>query len=157
MAESITLQIFVILHLISLSWGVGGATLSFLFNIISSKKPEMKPHISNIMPYLSKLVMVGLIVLGISGIGVQSVLGSENFFSYWIDYPLSIAKFVLTLLLVTIGILLVAKFAPKMDRLAPKGEPPSKEFLKTRKIVMICGTINFILWYIILILAVIMA
>jgi hypothetical protein len=157
MAESITLQIFMILHLISLSWGVGGATLGFFFNIISNKKPEMKPHISNIMPYLSKLIMLGLILLGISGIGIQSVLGSENFFSYWADYPLSIVKFVTTLVLVVIGILLVAKFAPKMDRLAPKGEPPSEEFLKTRKIVIICGTVNFILWYLILILAVIMA
>ncbi|MHA2280940.1 MAG: hypothetical protein ACXAC5_08820 [Promethearchaeota archaeon] len=157
MAESITLQIFIILHLISLSWGVGGATLGFIFNIVSSKKPEMKPHISNVMPYISKLIMLSLIVLGVSGIGVQSILGSENFFSYWVDYPLSIVKFVLILILLTIGILLVAKFAPKMDSLAPKGEPPSEEFLKTRKIVIICGTINLILWYVLIILAVIMA
>ena len=155
MAESIVLQIFMVIHLISLSWGVGGATIGFIFNIVSSKKKEMAPHISKVMPYISQLIMISLILLGVSGIGVQSVGG--DFFGYLTLYPLSIVKLILVIILVTIGIFLVAKLAPKLESLAPKGGPPSEEFLETRKLVMICGTINFILWYVILIFAVVMA
>lgn len=156
MAESVVLQIFMIIHLISLSWGVGGATIGFIFNIVSSKKKEMAPHISKVMPYISKLIMLSLILMGISGIVVQAVIGGD-FFAYWTWFPLSIVKLILVIILVAIGIFLVAKLAPKLESLAPKGGPPSEEFLETRKLVMICGTINFILWYVILVFAVVMA
>ncbi len=156
MAESAILQIFMIIHLISLSWGVGGATIGFIFNIVSSKNVEMKPHISKVMPYISKLIMLSLILMGVSGIVVQAVVGGD-FFGYWTLFPLSIVKLILVIILVAIGIFLVAKLAPKLESLAPKGGPPSKEFLETRKLVMICGTINFILWYVILVFAVVMA
>ena len=156
MAESVVLQIFMIIHLISLSWGVGGATLGFLFNIVSSKKKDMAPHISSVMPYITKLIILSLILLGVSGVVVQVVL-SGNFHGYWITFPLSIVKTVLVIVLVIIGVLLAAKLAPKLGTLAPRGGPPSEEFLRTRKLVMILGMVNLILWYVILILAVIMA
>jgi putative copper export protein len=157
MAETIVLQLFLILHFISLSWGVGGATIGFIFNILSSKKTDLRPHISSVMPYISKLIMISLIILGISGVGIQSVLGNPTFINYWADFPLSIVKFILVIILVLIGLFLVIKLAPKLESLNPKGGPPSEEFLKTRKIMILLGTINFILWYGILILAIIMA
>jgi len=145
-----------IIHLIALSWGVGGATIGFIFNIVSSKNKEMTPHISKVMPYISQLIMLSLVLLGVSGVVVQFLL-TPDFVGYWVLNPLSIVKFILVIILVSVGIFLVAKLAPKMESLAPKGGPPSKEFLETRKLVMICGTINFILWYVILIFAVVMA
>ena len=141
-----------IIHLIGLSWGVGGATLGLLLMVISERNPEMKPHVSKILPTITRLIMVGIILLGISGVVLQLVIGGNYYSEHWI---LGL-KHVVAAVLLIIGILMAAKVGPKMQRLAPKGGPPSKEFLKTKKLAMIGGITNTILWYVLVILSVIM-
>jgi len=141
-----------IIHLIGLCWGVGGATLGLLLMVISERNPEMKPHVSKILPTNARLIMVGIIFLGISGVVLQLVIGGNYYSEHWI---LGL-KHVVAAVLLIIGILMAAKVGPKMQRLAPKGGPPSEEFLKTKKLAMIGGIANTILWYVIVILSVIM-
>jgi len=148
-----TLEIMIrIFHLIGLCWGVGGATLGLLLMVISERNPEMKPHVAKILPTNTRLIMLGIILLGISGVALQLVIGGNYYSAHWI---LGL-KHVVAAVLLTIGILMAAKIGPKMQRLAPKGGPPSGEFLKTKKLAMILGITNTILWYVIVILSVIM-
>ena len=141
-----------IIHLIGLCWGVGGATLGLLLMVISERNPEMKPHVSKILPTITRLIMFGIILLGISGVVLQLVIGGNYYSEHWI---LGL-KHVVAAVLLIIGILMAAKVGPKMQRLAPKGGSPSEEFLKTQKLAMIGGITNTILWYVIVILSVIM-
>jgi len=148
-----TLEIMIrIFHLIGLCWGVGGATLGLLLMVISERNPELKPHVAKILPINTRLVMSGIIVLGISGVALQLVIGGNYYAEHWI---LGLKHIVAAILLI-IGILLAAKIVPKMQKLAPKDGPPTEEFLKTKKLVMIAGITNTILWYVIVILSVIM-
>ena len=148
-----TLEIIIrLVHLIGLCWGVGGATLGLLLMIVSERNPELKPHVSKILPINTRLVMSGIIILGISGVVLQLVIGGNYYADHWI---LGLKQVVAAILLV-IGILLATKIVPKMQRLAPKGGPPSEDFLKTKKLVMIAGITNTILWYVIVVLSVIM-
>ncbi|MCK4384101.1 MAG: hypothetical protein KAW66_12450 [Candidatus Lokiarchaeota archaeon] len=148
-----TLEIMIrIIHLIGLCWGVGGATLGLLLMIVSERNPELKPHVAKILPINTRLVMSGIIFLGISGVVLQLVIGGNYYAEHWI---LGL-KHVVAAILLVIGILLAFKIVPKMQKLAPKGGPPSEDFLKTKKLVIIAGTTNTILWYVIVVLSVIM-
>ncbi len=141
-----------IIHLIGLCWGVGGATLGLLLMVVSERNPELKPHVAKILPTITRLIMFGIILLGISGVVLQLVIGGNYYSEHWI---LGL-KHVVAAVLLIIGILMAAKVGPKMQRLAPKGGPPSEEFLKMKKLAMIGGITNTILWYVIIILSVIM-
>ncbi|MBY8987254.1 MAG: hypothetical protein KGD61_02280 [Candidatus Lokiarchaeota archaeon] len=149
MSLELTIRIF---HLIGLCWGVGGATLGLLLMVISERNSEMKPHVSKILPINTRLIMLGIILLGISGVLLQLSTGGNYYSEHW----LLGLKQVIAVILLIIGILLAAKIGPKMQRLAPKSGPPSEEFLKTKKLAMIAGITNTILWYVIVILSVIM-
>jgi hypothetical protein len=138
--------------LIGLCWGVGGATLGLLLMVISERNPEMKPHVSKILPTNTRLIMLGIILLGISGVALQLVISGNYYAEHWI---LGL-KHVFAAILLILGIFMVAKISPKMQRLAPKGGPPSEEFLKTKKLAMLVGITNTILWYVIVILSAIM-
>lgn len=146
-------QLFGILHVIGLTWGVGASTFGIVLNIISNKKSELKSHIAEISPYLTKFIFLAMIILGISGVILQGFyeIDIEN---YYLSSPLLIIKHVLALVLIINGILLGTKLGPKMQKLAPKEGPPSKEFTKAKKNLMIIGFINVILWYIIVILSI---
>jgi len=148
-----TLEIIIrLVHLIGLCWGVGGATLGLLLMIVSERNPELKPHVSKILPINTRLVMSGIIILGISGVVLQLVIGGNYYAEHWI---LGL-KHVVAAVLLIIGLIMAIMIGPRMQRLAPKGGPPSEEFLKTKKIAMILGITNTILWYVIVILSVIM-
>ena len=141
-----------IFHLIGLCWGVGGATLGLLLMVISERNPELKPHVSKILPINTRLILFGMLLLGISGVVLQLVIGGNYYADHWI---LGL-KHVVAAILLILGVLMIVKISPKMQRLAPKGGPPSEEFLKTKKLAMITGITNTILWYVIVILSVIM-
>jgi len=140
-----------ILHLIGLSWGLGCSTLVFILNILSERSRELSPHVRKIMPISSRLTMLGLILLSVSGI-VLAVIGFEEWATNWI----LMIKFVVVVVLVFVGILLASKILPKMQELAPEKGPPSEEFLRLKKKAMIGGILNLILWYVIVVLSVIM-
>ncbi|MFX1324481.1 MAG: hypothetical protein ACFE8N_05960 [Promethearchaeota archaeon] len=146
-------QLFQIFHFIGLTWGVGASTFGIVLNIISNKNSEMKSHIAKISPYLTKFIFLGIIILGVSGVILQGFyeIDIEN---YYLSSPLLIIKHVLALVLLINGILLGTKLGPKMQKLAPKEGPPSKEFTKAKKNVMIIGFVNIIFWYLILILSI---
>ncbi|MHA2007269.1 MAG: hypothetical protein ACXABO_05800 [Promethearchaeota archaeon] len=150
---SIVTELLRIFHLIGLSWGVGASTFALILNILSGKNAEMKPHIKKIMPYLSKFIFLGILVLGVSGIFLQGAIEFEVD-NYYLSRPALIVKHVIAVVLLINGILLATKLSPKMQDLAPKEGPPSEEFTKAKKIVMISGLLNLIIWYVIIILSV---
>lgn len=149
------LQLFQILHLVGLTWGVGVATFGLLLNLISKRNPEIAPHVSKIMPYVAPFIFIALIILGVTGI-LRQVFFAINGVNYYVTSPLIIVKQIVVGLLVANGILLAAKLAPKLQSLAPKGGPPSVEFVQARKTVMLSSYLNVIMWYVIVVLSVIM-
>lgn len=149
------IQLFQILHLVGLTWGVGVATFGLLLNVISKRNPDLAPHVSKIMPYVAPFIFIALIILGVTGI-IRQVLFAINSVNYYVTNPLIIVKQIVVGLLVANGIFLAAKLAPKLQNLAPKGGPPSVEFVQARKMAMISSYLNVIMWYAIVVLSVIM-
>ncbi len=107
------------------------------------------------MPYVAPFIFISLIILGVTGI-LRQVLVAINGVNYYETNPLIIVKQIVVGLLVANGIFLAVKLAPKLQSLAPKGGPPSVEFVQARKIVMISSYLNVIMWYTIIVLSVIM-
>ncbi|HDZ19006.1 MAG TPA: hypothetical protein ENH75_11975, partial [archaeon] len=77
------LQLFQILHLVGLSWGVGVATFGLLLNLISKRNPEIAPHVSKIMPYVAPFIFIALIILGVTGI-LRQVFFAINGVNYYV-------------------------------------------------------------------------
>lgn len=144
----VLLELFNLLHFIGLAWGVGGATVAAIISRKAEKNPEIGHAVMKILPAISKLIWAGLILLIISGIGVSAYV------KWPLDMNMLIIKHVVVVLIVVIGVIIGFKIK-KMAALAPKpkGEP-SPQFLKTKKQVKNAGIINLILWYIVVVLAV---
>lgn len=138
-----------LLHFIGLAWGVGGATVAAILMRRSEKDPEAAPHLTKLMPAISKLIWIAIILLVISGIGIVNLV-------YWpIDTTMLAVKHVVVLILILNGLHLTFRVMPKMERLVPKGEKPSADFLKARKNAKVGAITGLVLWYIILVLSVI--
>lgn len=144
------LEITQLLHNIGIAWGVGGATIALILMIKSEKNPEIAPQIMKVMPAISKLIWIAIIFLIVSGIALTKLI------SWPIDLTVLAVKHIVVVILVLNGINLSFRILPKMERLVPKDEKPSEDFLKVRKNAKIAGIIGIASWYLILVLSVIM-
>jgi uncharacterized membrane protein len=135
------LEIFNLLHLIGLAFGLGGATIAAIISTKAEKDKELAGAQMKLMPSISKLIMLGLLLLIISGIALP-------FYIKWpLDKQLLIIKHVLVVWIIIIGIFIGRRFK-KMSRISPVGkEKPKAEFLRAKKQVKILSIINLILWY----------
>lgn len=140
----VLLEIMQLLHDLGIAWGVGGATIASIIMIKSGKNPEIAPLARKIMPSISKLMLLGLAFLGISGISLIFLIS-------WPINPLILGiKHVIVIVLV-INSIILGILNSKIS-----STKPSKESFKTMKKVKVSGMINLIFWYLITILSVIM-
>jgi putative copper export protein len=135
------IDFILMLHVLGLAWGLGGVTVNVILMMKSEKNPEIAPAIMSVAPSVAKLIWLAIVLLVISGIGL-AIEGQDV-----IDSTTLLAKHALVATMVIIGLILVFSFLPKMQKLAPKGGPPSPEFLGLKKKVQLLGTVNLVLWY----------
>ena len=140
-------DILQIIHMLGLAWGLGAVTVNMILMMNAEKNPETAPVIMGLAPKVGKLIWIALGLLAISGIGL-AFEGVD-----YIDRTLLIVKIALVAVLVVGGLVLLFVMLPKMQGLAPKGAPPSAEFLSLKKKVMGLGMLNVILWYAIFVLS----
>ena len=138
------LEIAQFIHYVGLVLGAGGATIAMFISMKAEKGQQLVPAVMKIMPSISKLIWAGIILLALSGIVLAKL----------VPWPINQTIFSVTIffvaLLVINGAILSFYFMKKMSRLAPKGEAPSQQFLKTKKMTKISSTIGLVLWYVII-------
>lgn len=144
----VMLEISNFLHFVGLALGVGGVTVAMVISIRAEKDKELAPAVMKLMGSISKLIWLGLILLIISGVGVTMYV------KWPLDKQMLIVKHVVVAWIVIIGIV-IGKSAKKANQLAPRGdEKPSLEFLKVKKRMKAFSIINFILWYLVVLISV---
>ena len=119
-------ELVMLLHLVGLSLGLGAATVKTIFLVKSRSDIEFLPVYLKITKPVTKLIILGTIVLTVTGI-------------YWLisGYPFTpvlIVKIALVILMWILGPVIDNAVEPKLVRLAPQpGESPADGFLKVRK------------------------
>jgi uncharacterized membrane protein len=141
------LELFNFIHFIGLAFGLGGATIAAIISRKADRDKDIAIASMKIMPSISRLIVLGLIFLIISGIALP-------FFIKWpLNKEMLVVKHILVILIVVFGMIL-GKNSKKISKLAPRGnEKPSQEFLKIKKKIKIISLINLILWYLTTILS----
>ncbi len=142
------LELFRVLHIIGLAFGLGGATIAAVISAKAEKDKDVGKALGKIMPSIVKFIWLGMLLLIISGIALPFYI------SWSIDKNMLLAKHVLVALIIIIGIALGIN-AKKMHALAPKPkEKPSAKFLAVKKLLKAFSIINLILWYAVTIMSV---
>ena len=137
----VLLELFNFIHFIGLAFGLGGATVASLISAKAEKDKEVSSAFIKIMPPISKLIMLGLILLIVSGIAI-------TFLVTWpINYVNLIIKHVLVILIVVIGIITGVKSKKIMKLVPKKGGQISLNFMKAKHQIKVLSIINLILWY----------
>ena len=94
------LELFRVLHVIGLAFGLGGATIAAIISAKADKNPDIAPAAMKIIPSVSRLIWLGIILLIASGIGI-------SFFSQWpVNKQLLLIKHVLVARLDVIRIMI---------------------------------------------------
>ncbi len=135
------------IHVLGLAWGIGGATINTILIMKAEKDPQIAPVVMGLVPSIVKLIWVAIILLILSGIGL-AIEGAD-----WLDTTIMLVKHALVAVLVVIGLVMMFVMMPKMQKLAPKGGPPSAEFLAAKKTTQALGMLNLVLWYAILVMS----
>jgi uncharacterized membrane protein len=141
------LELFNFLHFVGLAFGLGGATIAAIVSSKAEKDREIAIASVKLMPSISKLVVLGLILLIASGIAIP-------FFMTWpLNRDMLIIKHILVVFIVLFGMSL-GNSSRKINKLVPKkNEKLSQEFLKTKKKIKILSMVNLFLWYLTTILS----
>jgi putative copper export protein len=135
------------IHALGLAWGVGGATVNTILVMKADKNPEIAPVVMSLVPSVAKLIWVAIMLLIVSGLGLSLELAD------YFDSQVLLVKHVIIAVMVVIGLVMIVVFMPKMQQMAPKGGPPSAEFLALKKKVQAMGMLNFFLWYAIFVMS----
>ncbi|MCK5254063.1 MAG: hypothetical protein KAQ96_13980 [Thermoplasmata archaeon] len=135
------------LHVLALAWGLGGVTVNVILMMKAEKNPEIAPVVMGLAPSVAKLIWVAIVLLIISGVGL-AIEGAD-----YLDGTILLVKHALVAVMVFGGLILLFVMMPKMQAFAPKGGPPSAEFLAVKKKVQGIGMMNVILWYAIFVIS----
>ena len=131
------LQIAKFLHDAGIALGVGGVTFLHIIEVMAKKTDSLKPLVKKIAPAFGKFIVIGLILLIISGIWLNQL----------VTWPID--QTMLTVKYVTIGVLIInaiyLNFFARKKLLSAK--PASEEFDSINKTAMISSTIGLILWW----------
>jgi uncharacterized membrane protein len=143
----IWLELFNFIHFVGLAFGLGGATIAAIVSNKAEKDRDVAIASMKLMPSISKLIVLGLIFLIISGIAIP-------FFMTWpLNRGMLIIKHILVIFIVIFGMFL-GNSSKKINHFVPRhNEKPSQEFLKIKRRIKIFSTINLILWYLTTILS----
>ncbi len=140
-------QIFRLIHLFGLAFGVGAVTVNLILMMRSRSNKDFAPVFMRASKPIAMLVFLGLILLTLSGIGFAA-LG-------YLEKQLLLAKHILVAVLWVNGLFVMFSLSPKLIKLAPKpGQPLKQEFLSIQRQVQVMGTLGIILWYTITVMGV---
>ncbi len=134
------------LHFVGLIFGVGGVTSLFIINKKIEKNPELQELAFNLMKTFTIMIWIGIISLAISGISLQLLLGEV------INKNVLVFKHALVVLIIVNGIYLGIS-AKKIGKLSKSNEAKSK-IIKLKSKMSVIGTLNLLLWYLILLISV---
>jgi uncharacterized membrane protein len=135
------------IHVLGLGWGLGAVTVNMILMMKAEKNPEIAPVVMGLAPSVAKLIWVAIILLVISGVGL-AIEGADD-----IDRTVMAVKHSLVVAMVIIGLFMIFRMMPKMQKLAPTGGPPSGDFLALKKKLQALGMINVVLWYVIFVIS----
>jgi hypothetical protein len=137
------LSILPVVHLVGLALGVGCATAKLTLLARSKSDPVLIQAFLAVARPITKLIILGLVLLTISGI-VWLVSG-YSFTS------LLVIKLVMVAVIWVLGPVIDNVVEPRFVKLAPKpGDPVSQEFLRARRDYLIVETAATSLFYIII-------
>lgn len=120
------LSILLLVHLVGLAWGVGGATVKVVLLLRCKADPAFASTYFKIAKPITRQIVLGVVLLASSG-GGWLILG------YPFTTPL-IVKLVLVAGILLLGSIIDNVVEPKFQRLAPAaGEPPSPGFVQVQK------------------------
>ena len=123
------LELFRVLHVIGLAFGLGGATIAAVISAKAAKDKDVGKAMGKIMPSIVKFIWAGMALLIISGIALP-------FYISWpIDKNMLLVKHSLVALIVIMGIIMGIR-------------------MKKKKPIKVLSIINLILWYAVTIMSV---
>jgi len=123
------LELFRVLHVIGLAFGLGGATIAAVISAKAAKDKDVGKAMGKIMPSIVKFIWAGMALLIISGIALP-------FYISWpIDKNMLLVKHSLVALIVIMGIIMGIR-------------------MKKKKPIKALSIINLILWYLVTIMSV---
>jgi hypothetical protein len=138
-----------LLHLIGLSLAVGSATVKLVLLFKCNSDYEFVPIFVRISKSVTKIIILGLILITLSGIGW--LIAGYSF------TPMLIFKVVLVGLVWILGPIIDNSIEPKFIKLAPKpAEGPSPAFVSIQKQYLVFESIATGLFYVITIIGVLL-
>ena len=123
------LELFRVLHVIGLAFGLGGATIAAVISAKAAKDKDVGKAMGKIMPSIVKFIWAGMALLIISGIALPFYISCP------IDKNMLLVKHSLVALIVIMGIIMGIR-------------------MKKKKPIKVLSIINLILWYAVTIMSV---
>jgi len=138
-----------LIHLFGLAFGVGAATVKVALLLRSNSHPEFVPTYLQVMRPITRILILGLVLLTLSGIG-WILLGTSF-------TPLFIVKIGLVLAIWVIGPVIDNVVEPAFKKSAPAaGEKPSTEFLRISKKLLILEILATLLFYVVIFMGILL-
>jgi len=137
------------MHIFGLAFGVGGASAKFALFMKSYSDKESAPVFIKFAKPISQLILLGLILLTVSGIGWAALGYPEK--------QMLVVKHILVAVLWVVGILINNVYEPKLHRLAPTpGQSLTSGFFQVQKQLLALEAVGTICFYTIAVLGVLL-
>lgn len=140
---------FVVLHLVGVGVGLGGATASDILFFKFLKDLRISHRESDVLRTLSQLIWFGLALLVVSGLGlylgdIERLNASSKF----------LVKATVVAVIIVNGAFLNLKIAPELIKISFGSStlPAARKLHMLRKLVFALGAVSFVSWYCALIL-----
>ncbi|UCF64510.1 MAG: hypothetical protein JSW33_01390 [bacterium] len=138
-----------LVHLFGLAFGVGAATVKITLLLKSNSNPEFVPTYLQVMRPITRIIILGLALLTLSGIG-WILLGTSF-------TPLFIVKIILVFAVWVLGPIIDNVMEPAFKKLAPQpGTAPTPDFLRAQKRLLVFEILATLLFYIIIVMGVLL-
>lgn len=131
----------IILHLLGIALGAGGALASDWIFLISARDGRISRSETRFLSLGSKLVWSGVAILALSGLGLF-LLDPIRLLSS----PKFLAKMSIVLIIILNGISFHFLHLPRIKRHAGEHFPSSDEFMRYRFALVASGAISFVSW-----------
>ncbi|MBI4138082.1 MAG: hypothetical protein HY482_00610 [Candidatus Wildermuthbacteria bacterium] len=133
--------VFVIMHLIGVTLGAGGAFVSDVMFFASVKDKKISYSELRFLKLGGKVVIVGLCVLVVSGVLLFSLDPAR-----YMESSKFLAKMTIVAVLILNGVLFHAVHMPMLNRLEANPLPTSAEFFKKSSLFVASGAISLVSW-----------
>lgn len=117
-----------LVHLVGLAWGLGAATLKVVLLLRCKADTGFVPVYLAVLTPITRLIVLGLILLTLSGIGWLTLVGGYAY------SPRLVGKLVLVAALWALGPVIDKVLEPRFKHLAPTpGTAAAPEFVRARQ------------------------